>query len=142
MKTKQVTVLLRGLSGAAGAAVSANGDSILVSELIGGRIQRFWLEGPQIYTAETLIIFPGRPNKIRRTAGGDFFWVAVNIFKPDSQETVPARIRINRDGNIMEKVSLENEYNTTRITEVVQFAGASYYVASRYTNFVGLYKYT
>ncbi|KAF5468941.1 hypothetical protein F2P56_013049 [Juglans regia] len=142
MKTKQVTVLLRGLSGAAGDAVNANGDSILVSELIGGRIQRFWLEGPQIYTAETLIIFPGRPNKIRRTPGGDFFWVAVNIFKPDSQETVPTRIRINRDGNIMEKVSLENEYNTTRITGVVQFAGASYYVASRYTNFVGLYKYT
>lgn len=71
---------------------------------------------------------------------GDFR-VVVNIFKPDSQETVPTKIRVNRDGNIVEKVSLKNEYNTTRITEVVQFAGANYYVASRYFNFVGLYKF-
>lgn len=94
--TKQVSVLLRGLSGSAEVAVSADGSFVLVTELIGKRIQKFWIKGPKTNTAETIINMQGRPNKIRRAAGllGEYFWVAVNelIKPPTDQDTLPARV--------------------------------------------------
>lgn len=61
-------MLLSGLSGASGVAVSADGEFVLVGELIGKRINKFWIKGLKRNTVETLITFQaGRVNRIRRT---------------------------------------------------------------------------
>lgn len=88
-------MLLRGLSGSAGVAVSADGSFVLVTELMGKRIQKFWIKGPKTNTAETIITLRGRPNKIRRARLlGEYFWVAVNelIKPPTDQDTLIARV--------------------------------------------------
>ena len=135
--TKQVTELVTGLSGAAGTAVSALGDFVLVSEYIGKRIQRFWLTGAKRNTTETFISFQGNPDNIKRAANGDF-WVAVNAIKSSTQDTVPIRVRIDPSGTV-QTVSLENEYNTTKISEAQEYLGRIY-IGSPTTNFVGVYR--
>lgn len=133
-------MLLRRLSGAAGVAVSADGAFVLVSELIGQRIQRFWIRGPKINTAETFITFQGRPNKIKRTGLGDFL-VAVNvIINQSTQDILPTVVRINAFGTVVKRVALDKQYNNTRVTEVIEHLG-KYYVGSQNVNvtFVGVY---
>jgi len=141
--TKEVTLLLSGLSGASGVAVSADGEFVLVGELIGKRIQKFWIKGLKSNTVETFITFEGRVNRIRRTIFGDF-WVAVNeiiIINPPTEVTRPTRIKIDPFGiTLLETVALDNEYGNTRISEVQEHLGA-YYIGSRNVtvNFVGVY---
>ncbi|XP_031276814.1 protein STRICTOSIDINE SYNTHASE-LIKE 12-like [Pistacia vera] len=138
IKTKQVTVLLKGLSGPAGTAVSPDGTFVLVTEFIGKRIQKYWLKGPKANTAEVLITFKGRPDNIKRNRGGDF-WVAVN------QETIiplvmkPEGIRLDANGTVKESRPINLQYGTTLVSEVQEFSGALY-IGSMYTNFIGVYK--
>ncbi|KAJ0104806.1 hypothetical protein Patl1_19009 [Pistacia atlantica] len=112
IKTKQVTVLLKGLSGPAGTAVSPDGTFVLVTEFIGKRIQKYWLKGPKASTAEVLITFKGRPDNIKRNPGGDF-WVAVN------QETIiplvmkPEGTRLDANGTVKESRPIDLQYGTT-----------------------------
>jgi strictosidine synthase len=139
--TKQVSVLLTGLSGASGVAVSADGTFVLVGELIANRIKRFWIEGPERNTAKTFVEFPGgRVNRIRRTILGEF-WVAVNVqISPSSTVTLPNMIKIDSSGDVLETVALDKEYENTRISEVQEHLG-KYYIGSRNAtvNFVGVY---
>ncbi|KAK9996355.1 hypothetical protein SO802_021041 [Lithocarpus litseifolius] len=137
IRTKPVTELVTGLSGAAGTTVSALGDFVLVSEYIGKRIRRFWLTGAKRNTTETFISFRGNPDNIKRAANGDF-WVAVNTIKSSTQDTVPIRVRIDPFGTV-QTVSLENEYNTTKISEAQEYLGRIY-IGSPTTNFVGVYR--
>ena len=133
-------MLLTGLSGASGVAVSADGTFVLVGELIGNRIKRVWIKGPKCNTTETFIELPGRVNRIRRTQLGDF-WVAVNVvINPVTGVTLPTGKRINPFGTVLETVTVDKEYNNTRISEVQEHLG-KYYVGSRHenVNFVGVY---
>jgi strictosidine synthase len=138
--TKQVSVLLTGLSGASGVAVSADGTFVLVGELIGNRIKRLWIKGSKCNTAETFTEFPdGRVNRIRRTKLGDF-WVAVNVINPATNFILPTGRRINQFGTVLKTVRVDKEYNNTRISEVHEHHG-EYYIGSRNAtvNFVGVY---
>ena len=76
--SKQVTVLLRGLGGAGGVAISSNASFVLVTEFISKRIQKFWLSGPKAFTSQVILTLQGRPDNIKRTPVGDNFWVAVS----------------------------------------------------------------
>ncbi|XP_059436086.1 protein STRICTOSIDINE SYNTHASE-LIKE 11-like [Corylus avellana] len=123
------------------ALISGDGTFVLVGELIGNRIKRFWIKGPKCNTTETFVEFPGgRVNRIRRTILGDF-WVAVNVdLNSTTTVSLPNRIKINSSGDVLETVVLDKEYNTTRISEVQERLG-KYYIGSRYVNvnFVGVY---
>ncbi|KAK6921085.1 Strictosidine synthase, conserved region, partial [Dillenia turbinata] len=77
-KTKEITVLLNCLSGAAGNAVSEDGSFVLVSENISGNVLKYWLKGSKANTTETFISYQGQPDNIKRTSNGEF-WIAVNI---------------------------------------------------------------
>nr|CAN78855.1 hypothetical protein VITISV_013355 [Vitis vinifera] len=138
-ETKNVTVLLRGLSGAAGTAVSNDGMFVLVSEFNANRILKFWLRGPKASTAETFVSFRGRPVNIKRTASGNF-WVAVNV--PNNQSpptTILTGQRISYYGTILETVSFDDQYGgSTLITEVQQHLGALY-IGANSANFVGIH---
>ncbi|KAJ4713290.1 Strictosidine synthase [Melia azedarach] len=134
-RTKQVKVLLKGLQGPAGVAVSADGGFLLVTEFIGERIRKYWIKGPKANTSEILVSLRGRPDNIKRTAAGDF-WAAVNL-QNTTIVTLPAGIRLNANGNITNIVMLSAQYKTTLISEVQEFSG-SLYIGSMFTNFVGV----
>ncbi|KAJ0048665.1 hypothetical protein Pint_16356 [Pistacia integerrima] len=111
IKTKQVTVLLKGLSGPTGTAVGPDGMFVLVTEFIGKRIQKYWLKGPKANIAEVLITFKGRPDNIKRNRGGDF-WVAVNqeIIIPLVMK--PGGIRLDANGTVKESRLINLQYGT------------------------------
>jgi sugar lactone lactonase YvrE len=78
--TRQVTVLLRGLSFANGVALSADESFVLIVETGRYRIQRFWLRGDKRNLSEPFIEnLPGFPDNIAITERGTF-WVA--LFAP------------------------------------------------------------
>ncbi|KAA8541132.1 hypothetical protein F0562_025122 [Nyssa sinensis] len=139
-KSREVIVLLRGLSGATGVAVSKDGTFVLVTEFIGCRVRRYWLKGPKANSAEILINLRGNPDNIKRMALGDF-WVAVNIQNQQGPTpiTVAQGQRINKFGMVLETVTLAAEYNGTSISEVQEYGGALY-IGSLFANFVGEYR--
>lgn len=138
IKTKRVTVLLKGLAGAAGTAVSPDGSFVLVTEFIGQRIQKYWLKGPKANTTEVLITFHGRPDNIKRNPGGDF-WVAVNQKTLIPLIMLPEGIRLDANGTIRESLPISVQYGLQSISEVQQFSGILY-IGSLYGNFIGTYK--
>ncbi|XP_024930052.2 protein STRICTOSIDINE SYNTHASE-LIKE 12-like [Ziziphus jujuba] len=135
-KTGQVTVLQRGLSGAAGVAVSLDSSYVLVTEYIANRIQKFWLRGPKANTSEILVTLEGRPDNIKRTPAGNFL-VAVTIQNASTQTIVATAVTINGVGNIRQSVSLGPPYDNTSISEVLKFRH-SYYIGSLMADFLGV----
>ncbi|KAK4479760.1 hypothetical protein RD792_015295 [Penstemon davidsonii] len=137
-KTKQCGVILTGLAMPAGVAVARDGSFVLMTEYLNCRITRYWLKGPKANTSDIFAELPGNPDNIKRTKTGDF-WVAVNIQKLHPKLTVfPLGQKISAKGEILETVNFYGEYNATYITEVQEQFG-KFYVASIYTDFVGVY---
>ncbi|XP_058202678.1 protein STRICTOSIDINE SYNTHASE-LIKE 12-like [Rhododendron vialii] len=138
--TKQVIVLLRGLAGAGGPAVSFDSSFVLVSEYVSKRIQKFWLTGVKANTAEILINLPGNPSKIKRSDTEGEYWVALNVI---SQQpilfTAPQGLRINGLGMLLETLPLVTGYFNASIA-VVQEHNSALYIGSRDTDFVGVFK--
>ncbi|CAN4095359.1 unnamed protein product [Withania somnifera] len=138
IRTKQVTLLLRGLAGPAGVAVSADGSYVLVTELIANRILRFWVKGTKANTVEVFTNLNGYPDNIKRTNVGDY-WVAVNIV--NQQSTTPAKFafgqRVNLLGNVFLTLNFTAQFRNS-ISEVQQRSGRLY-VGSLEENFVGVY---
>lgn len=140
-KTKNVTVLLRGLSGASGVAINKDGSFLLLTEFVAARVQKFWLKGPLANTAQVLLNLSGSPDKIKRNFAGDF-WIALTV---QSQEPTPTITlqgqKINGNGNILETITFSPEFNSTLITEVQEYKRALY-LSSLYIGYVGVYRRT
>ncbi|KAI7984968.1 Protein STRICTOSIDINE SYNTHASE-LIKE 12 [Camellia lanceoleosa] len=138
-KTKQVTVLLRGLAGVAGPAVSTDQSFVLVLEFLGKRVRKYWLTGPKANTDEIVINLPGNPSKIRRSASKGF-WVAENVISQQPTPLTVARgLRIDGNGMVLETLSFVDQYFNTSIT-VVQEQRDALCVGSRFVDFVGVFK--
>ncbi|XP_062116810.1 protein STRICTOSIDINE SYNTHASE-LIKE 12-like [Humulus lupulus] len=134
--TNNVSVLLRGLGGAAGVAVSSDGSFVLVTEYITKRIQKFWLKGPMAFKSQVIINLQGRPDNIKKTPTGDSFWVAVTTMNLIGR-TIPTAIEITGNGTILRTLSLDHYYFGTPISEFNQ-RGSYFYAGSLQANFVGL----
>ncbi|XP_006345341.1 protein STRICTOSIDINE SYNTHASE-LIKE 12-like [Solanum tuberosum] len=138
IRTNQVTLLLSGLAGPAGVAVSLDGSYVLVTELIANRIKRFWIRGRKANTAEVFTNLNGYPDNIKRTILGDYF-VAVNIV--NNQSMTPPKFsfaqRINVLGNVMVSLILSAQYRDS-ISEVQEQFGRLY-IGSLKEDFVGVY---
>lgn len=80
ISSKEVTVLLEGLSFANGVALSKDRSFVLVAETSGGRIRRLWLQGPNAGKVDVFAELPGFPDNIRRNHKGEF-WVALHSKK-------------------------------------------------------------
>ncbi|KAJ0716043.1 putative strictosidine synthase transcription factor WD40-like family [Helianthus annuus] len=76
-RTQRVTVLMSGLAGAGGPAVSSDRKYILVPDYINKKIQRYWLQGPKRGTNEVFMTNYGSPNNIKRAINDGEFWVVV-----------------------------------------------------------------
>ncbi|KAJ7956541.1 putative Strictosidine synthase family protein [Quillaja saponaria] len=100
-------VLLRGLSVAAGVAISRDGAFVLVSEFMANRIQRVWVRGPRANTSEIFLPPVAKPDNIKRNSRGEF-WVAVNnLLGPPQQPKppmLPLRLRVNEQGIVLQPV--------------------------------------
>ncbi|KAK4359387.1 hypothetical protein RND71_021616 [Anisodus tanguticus] len=70
IRTKQVTLLLSGLAGPAGVAVSADGSYVLVTELITYRVRKYWLKGEKANSSEVFANLMGYPDNHGRLLGG------------------------------------------------------------------------
>lgn len=134
-KTKTVTVLLSGLSGSAGCAVSSDGGFVLVGEFLRNRILRYWIKGPKANTWEIFVPSIPGPDNIRRTDGGDF-WVASNSVKLIVVPTEPSAVKISSDGEILRRMSLGEFYGDTLVSEVNEYKNVVY-LGTLTTTFVG-----
>ncbi|TMW87030.1 hypothetical protein EJD97_020514 [Solanum chilense] len=138
--TKQVTLLLSKLSGPAGVALSKDKSYLLVSEAIGKRITRFWLEGAKANSSDVFTNIDGNPDNIKRTVSGDF-WVAVVSVRiklliiPTLNSTGQ---RINQSGEVVETRDFTAQYMSANgITEVQEY-NDKLYIGSLDQNFIGV----
>ncbi|XP_049367457.1 protein STRICTOSIDINE SYNTHASE-LIKE 10-like [Solanum verrucosum] len=138
--TKQVTLLLDKLSGAAGVALSKDKSYLLVSEAIGKRIRRFWLKGAKANSSDVFANIDGNPDNIKRTVSGDF-WVAVVSVKLKLL-IIPTIIstgqRMNQSGRVVETRDFTAQYTSPNgITEVHEY-NDKLYIGSLDQNFIGV----
>ncbi|KAK1417842.1 hypothetical protein QVD17_26976 [Tagetes erecta] len=128
-RTQRVAVLLSGLAGAGGPAVSSDRKYVLVPEYANNRIQRYWLQGPKHSTNEVFMTGIGSPKNIKRAANDGEFWVAI--------EKQAQGLRVNGSTMVLQTVPLTQFVNTG--VAVVQEMNNAVYVGSSHTDFVGVY---
>ncbi|XP_076914406.1 protein STRICTOSIDINE SYNTHASE-LIKE 11-like [Bidens hawaiensis] len=137
--TKRVDVLLSGLWGGGGPSVSRDGTFVLVPELTGNRISKYWLVGPKANKAELLLSNVGNPNKIKRAGRFGEFWAALSVgFMPPTPLITPLGVRFNSNGVVLQTVSFATQFFNKTIS-LVQEQNGKLYVGSRFTNFIGVY---
>ncbi|KAJ8553761.1 hypothetical protein K7X08_024439 [Anisodus acutangulus] len=135
--TNQVRLLLTGLSGPVGVALSKDGSYVLISEYIAQRIRRFWLKGEKANSSDVFINVKGIPDNIRRTVLGDF-WVAIANTKQNTTFSIGQRI--NKFGKIVETRNFTAQYDTPIGITSVQEYKCRLYVGSLDQNFIGVYR--
>ncbi|GMI76750.1 strictosidine synthase 2 [Hibiscus trionum] len=140
VENKQVTVLFRNLSFAAGVAVDKAEKFALVSEFIGNKTRKIWLQqGHKPYRSEIVNSLP-TPDNIKRTRLDDFWLAAARTDRRTESSLLPLGVRINGNGNVLQTVNLEQWYGNNSVSEVEEF-GSKLYIASRLVDFIGVIKY-
>lgn len=76
-RSKEVSVLLKGLAFPNGVALSDDRSFLVVAESGTFQIQRFWLRGSKTQTAEVFSPLERSPDNIKKNSKGEF-WVALN----------------------------------------------------------------
>ncbi|KAG2254166.1 hypothetical protein Bca52824_084302 [Brassica carinata] len=114
--TKAVTVLMEGLSGAAGCAVSSDGSFVLVSEFIKSNIKRYWITGPKAGSMEDVTSSVSNPDNIRRVGSTGNFWVA-SVKNKVVVPTDPSAVKIDSSGKVLQTILLKNEFGNTLLSE-------------------------
>ncbi|KAL5727899.1 hypothetical protein ACHQM5_001043 [Ranunculus cassubicifolius] len=132
LRTKQVTVLLKGLMLANGVAISKEKDYVIVSEYRKGEILRYWLQGHKANTWEFFARPPGPPDNINRNAKGDF-WVGLSITNKTAGEIIG--VLLDRNGQILRR--LPNDGVIGSASEVEERNGFLW-LGSVGTNYVGV----
>ncbi|XP_027167900.1 protein STRICTOSIDINE SYNTHASE-LIKE 12-like isoform X2 [Coffea eugenioides] len=139
VRTKTLSLLLNGLSGPLGVAVSKCGAYVLIDEYIASRVRRYWVRGPKAGSSEISVNLPGSPDNIKRTISGDFFAAVTILNRHTFQTTSSVGQRINGDLGIVEAtMNLTAQYTNNLISEVQEFLG-KLYIGSSTASFVGVY---
>ncbi|KAL4323230.1 hypothetical protein GQ457_11G027810 [Hibiscus cannabinus] len=136
VENKQVTLLFRNLSFAAGVAVDKAEKFALVSEFIGNKTRKIWLQQGhnKHYRSEIVNSLP-TPDNIKRTRSDDFWLAAARTDERTESSLLPLGVRINGNGNVLETVNLERWYGNKSVSEVEEF-GSKLYIASRLIMFL------
>ncbi|CDY45861.1 BnaC02g22590D [Brassica napus] len=125
--TKVVTVLMEGLSGSAGCAVSSDGSFVLVSQFTKSNIKRYWIKGPKA-AGSTDDIFSSsvsNPDNIRRIGSTGNFWVA-SVINKVVMPTDPSAVKIDSNGKVLQTIFLKNEFGNTLLSEANEVDGKLY----------------
>ncbi|KAF8111377.1 hypothetical protein N665_0076s0350 [Sinapis alba] len=123
--TKAVTVLMEGLSGAAGCAVSSDGSFVLVSEFIKSNIKRYWITGPKAGSMEDVTSSVSNPDNIKRIGSTGNFWVA-SVVNKIIVPTDPSAVKIDSSGKILQTIFLKDEFGNTLLSEANELDGKLY----------------
>lgn len=76
-RTKETTVVLKGVQFPNGVALSKDESFLAIAESVPGRLLRHWLKGPNTGKTEAMAILPGYPDNVRANEKGEF-WVAMH----------------------------------------------------------------
>ncbi|MBA0732177.1 hypothetical protein Gogos_016284 [Gossypium gossypioides] len=128
-KTKQVTVLFRNLSLAAGVAVDEEEKFVMVTEFTANRTRKITLQGG----GSVIATIQPTPDNIKRTRLNKF-WLAAARVDPRIDSGL---LRINGNGTVLETVNLERWYGNKSVFEVQEF-GTKLYIVSRLEDFIGV----
>ena len=120
-----VTVLLEGLSGPAGCAVSSDGSFVLVSQFTKSNIKRYWIKGSKAGTSEDFTNAVSNPDNIKRIGSSGNFWVA-SVVNTATGPTNPSAVKINSDGRVLQTISVKDKFGDTLVSEVNEFEGRLY----------------
>ncbi|WZZ33573.1 hypothetical protein YC2023_016974 [Brassica napus] len=120
-----VTVLLEGLSGSAGCAVSSDGSFVLVSQFTKSNIKRYWIKGSKAGTSEDFTNAVSNPDNIKRIGSSGNFWVA-SVVNTATGPTNPSAVKINSDGRVLQTISVKDKFGDTLVSEVNEFEGRLY----------------
>ncbi|XP_071740758.1 protein STRICTOSIDINE SYNTHASE-LIKE 11-like [Rutidosis leptorrhynchoides] len=137
-RTQRVTVLLSGLSGVGGPAVSSDRKYVLVPEYANQKIRRYWLQGPEMNTDEVFLTDCWSPKNIKRAEIDGEFWVAVEKQVQQSPESSqPEGIKVNGSAAVLHTEPFTQLLDMN--VAVVQESTNALYVGSSNTDFVGVY---
>ncbi|CAK9147875.1 unnamed protein product [Ilex paraguariensis] len=137
---KEVIVLMQGINGSSGLALSVDNTFIAFSEFFNDRILKFHLIGLDANTTEVLLNFNENPTKIKRTILGDF-WVAEDIGDEENEPvTKPQGIRFNAFGGVLETKDFSAQYDHASLHTIIEHNGALYTGSRSATiDFIGIY---
>lgn len=130
-------MLADNLNGAAGVVPSKDGSFLLITELLGKRIQKYWLKGSKQKTIETFRTLDGFPTGIKITPEGHF-WITINQMNGDERTTSPMCIKMDDTGKDLHVVDLSSKYSEQFVTAAEEIAG-KLYVGSFTNAFIGVY---
>ncbi|XP_010471492.1 PREDICTED: protein STRICTOSIDINE SYNTHASE-LIKE 12 [Camelina sativa] len=136
--TKVVTVLMEGLSGSAGCAVSSDGSFVLVSQFTKSNIKRYWIKGPKAGTSEDFTNSVSNPDNIKRVGSTGNFWVA-SVVNKFIVPTNPSAVKVNSDGEVLQTIPLKDKFGDTLLSEVNEFEG-NLYIGTLTGPFAGILK--
>ncbi|MBA0757241.1 hypothetical protein Gotri_020351 [Gossypium trilobum] len=114
-KTKEVTVLLRNLSLAAGVAVDEEEKFVMVTDFTANRTRKITLQGGRSII-ETI---QATPDNIKRTRLNKFWLAAAGL--------LPTGVRMNGNGTVLETVNLERWYGNKSVFEVQELGTKALY---------------
>ena len=102
LRTKKVTVLLRGLSFSNGVALNREKDFVLITETTAAKVTRYWLLGQTSQTSDIFTQLARCSDNIQRNNRRDF-WVAQNKIGIPELKVKP--IKINKEGQMVEELT-------------------------------------
>ncbi|OWM90336.1 hypothetical protein CDL15_Pgr014638 [Punica granatum] len=121
-RTNESRVLLTGLAGPNGVAVSRDGSFLLFTEMVTNTIRRFWVTGPKANTTELFAQVEGLPDNIRINARGEV-WVAttVNALLPTA---VPVGLKFSEEGVLQQNTTFDIKFGSSLLlSDVNTFEG-------------------
>ncbi|CAH8258107.1 unnamed protein product [Arabidopsis lyrata] len=136
--TKVVTVLMEGLSGSAGCAVSSDGSFVLVSQFTKSNIKRYWIKGPKAGSSEDFTNSVSNPDNIKRIGSTGNFWVA-SVVNKIIVPTNPSAVKVNSNGEVLQTIPLKDKFGDTLLSEVNEFEG-NLYIGTLTGPFAGILK--
>ncbi|XP_048604829.1 protein STRICTOSIDINE SYNTHASE-LIKE 12 [Brassica napus] len=136
--TKVVTVLMEGLSGSAGCAVSSDGSFVLLSQFTKSNIKRYWIKGPKAGSSEDFTNSVSNPDNIKRIGSTGNFWIA-SVVNKIVVPTNPSAVKVNSNGEVLQTIPLKDQFGDTLLSEVNEFDG-SLYIGTLTGPFAGVLK--
>ncbi|MBA0879003.1 hypothetical protein Goshw_000555, partial [Gossypium schwendimanii] len=131
-RTKEVSVMYRGLSFPNGVALSKDHSFLLVAESIKMRILKFKLQdGGKGYVPEQLVQLSRIPDNIKSNEKGEF-WVALNTGRESIQtdwlgfSIDPIGVKYDQDGKVLKQLDGDGGLTFNSVSEILEFNGKLY----------------
>ncbi|AAF36736.1 putative strictosidine synthase; 41777-43912 [Arabidopsis thaliana] len=135
---KVVTVLMEGLSGSAGCAVSSDGSFVLVGQFTKSNIKRYWIKGSKAGTSEDFTNSVSNPDNIKRIGSTGNFWVA-SVVNSATGPTNPSAVKVSSAGKVLQTIPLKDKFGDTLVSEVNEYKG-QLYIGALFGPFAGILK--